>query len=188
MQRNLRTLDQVGDINTLLQSVEARQTEMEQVKRESAQMIMDINQKKDQWRTTTTLGPQVKDAHVKLKAIQKQTTKLKHDLVQAHTYWKRQWTQLDERVTASTRVMEDEARMRQIAEQIYSATRVEWDAQLDTRIDSTVKQKVDKALESKTAEVSEQFRSTGEQYTAEIKEFIEAAAKIQHDMLITCGA
>ena len=31
MQRNLRTLEQVGDINTLLQSVEARQTEMEQV-------------------------------------------------------------------------------------------------------------------------------------------------------------
>ena len=44
MLRNGQILAQIGSINTLLQSVEARQTDMEQVKLEAKQMQTNINQ------------------------------------------------------------------------------------------------------------------------------------------------
>jgi hypothetical protein len=54
-------------------------------------------------------------------------------------------------------------------------------------MDAKVLQTVEQFLAQRTEEVNEQLRNTGDQYTAEIKEFLESAAKIQHDELIACG-
>ena len=187
MQQNRQTLDQVGKINDLIQSVKARQNEMEQVKREATNLLMDINQNKAQWRPVSSLGPQVKDAHTKLKALQKQTTKLEHNLVQAYAYWKRQWTELDERITTHNKAPEDESHLQKIADRAIKATQVAREEQFEQRMDAKVLRTVEQFLAQQTEEVNEQLRNTGDQYTAEIKEFLESAAKIQHDELIACG-
>ena len=190
MQRNSHTLAQIGTVKSLLQSVEARQSDMEQVQREAKQLLHSMNQTKAQWKTVNNMSAQVKETQATLHTINEQLSKLENDLVQAHAFWKRQCKQLDDRLQVHEDGQMTDTHIRHIADQVITAYQSTKETKMENRIEETVQRRLQEvwhALEKKTTEVQEELRSTSEQYTMELKDFIEAAAKLQHEELVKCG-
>ncbi|KAL3794067.1 hypothetical protein HJC23_008955 [Cyclotella cryptica] len=98
MKKHAEMMDQVGTVRQLLQSVEARQQEVDQTKKDILHMQQQINKTTTQWKHLTTTASQSKENNMLQQTLQKQTTKLKQDVVQAHAYWKKQWAELNKRM------------------------------------------------------------------------------------------
>ncbi|KAL3796861.1 hypothetical protein HJC23_008814, partial [Cyclotella cryptica] len=160
MQQHSNMMDQVGTVQQLLHSVEARQQEMEQMKQEINKVQTNINKASSQWKQISTLAAQSKENSGIQQALQKQTTKLENDVVQAHAYWKKQWNDLHKRMQKLETNKVDDLYIKQIAV-----------ATVNTEAQS----------------IKNQCETAADEYTKELKEYMERAAQVYHDDLVKCG-
>ena len=129
------------------------------------------------------MAAQSKENSAKQHTLQKQTSKLENDVVQAHSYWKKQWAELNKRLHKCETNRVDDLYVKQVTIATLNAE----NQTIRNICETAVQEAIQKQIAPHALAIKEDFASQAEEHTKELKEYMEKAAQVYQDELTQYG-